>query len=125
MNMAMKNCSLRIGRRAAGQNTDIPVLGRYVHGRAILSRLRYMVDEYGNEKLQFANREESVTMRELADRLVEQLDMVYFHVLQDIQFDASDPQWIAAQRTFLNPSGWLDGGSSYGILLNGRGTGVV
>ena len=59
-----------------GQNTDIPVLGRYVHGRVMLSRLRYMVDEYGDETLQFANRDEEVTLRALADRLVEQLGYI-------------------------------------------------
>ena len=55
-----------------GQNTDIPVLGRYTHGRVVLSRLRYMVDEAGDETLRFANRAEEVTVRQLADRLVEQ-----------------------------------------------------
>ena len=59
-----------------GQNADIPVLGRYVHGRVMLSRLRYMVDEYGDETLQFANRDEEVTLRSLADRLVEQLGCI-------------------------------------------------
>ena len=51
--------------------------------------------------------------------------MVYFHVLHGVEFDEEDPQWIAAKQTFINPTGWLDGGSSYGILLSGRGTAVV
>jgi len=107
------------------QNVDIPVRGRYTHGRAILSRLRYLVDNYGESSLQFANRETAVTVRELADRLVEQLDMVYYHVIDGVTFDADDAQWQAAKQTFLNPTGWMDGGSSYGVLLNGYGTAVV
>ncbi len=61
------------------QNTDIPVWGRYVHGRAILSRLRYLVDEHGDDTLQFANRGEEVTVRALADRLVEQFGAITLH----------------------------------------------
>eukprot|EP00486_Rosalina_sp_Unknown_P011624 CAMPEP_0201591958 /NCGR_PEP_ID=MMETSP0190_2-20130828/189984_1 /ASSEMBLY_ACC=CAM_ASM_000263 /TAXON_ID=37353 /ORGANISM="Rosalina sp." /LENGTH=966 /DNA_ID=CAMNT_0048050509 /DNA_START=186 /DNA_END=3086 /DNA_ORIENTATION=- len=107
------------------QNMNIPVLGRYVHGRIVLSRLRYLVDEYADEELQYANRGESVTVKQVADKLIEQMDMVYYHITQGIEFDDDDPQWIAAKKTFLNPTGWLDGGSAYGILLNGEGTAVV
>ena len=97
------------------QNMNIPVLGRYVHGRIILSRLRYMVDEYANQELKYANRDQSTTVKQVADKLVEQMDMIYYHITQGIEFDDDDPQWIAARKTFLNPSGWLDGGSAYGM----------
>eukprot|EP01083_Nonionella_stella_P034161 93529_1 len=107
------------------QNTDIPVKGRYTHARIMLSRLRYLVDEYGSEAIEFANRGSASTMQQLADTLIEQMDMVYYHVMQGIEFDDSDAQWRTAKHTFLNPTGWMDGGSSYGILLNGYGTAVV
>eukprot|EP01083_Nonionella_stella_P017323 48442_1 len=108
------------------QNTDIPVRGRYTHARIVLSRLRYLVDEYGDEELTFANRNgKSSTMRQLADTLVEEMDMVYYHIMKGIEYDEKDPLWIEAQQLFINQNGWMDGGSSYGILLNGLGTAVV
>ena len=83
------------------------------------------MDEYGDEEMKFANRDQAVTVKQLADRLVEQMDMVYYHIMQGIEFPDDDPQWIAARETFLNPTGWMDGGSSYGLLFNGYGTAVV
>ena len=59
------------------QNTDISVIGRYTHGRALIPST-----------------------------------------------DRSE-EWKKAKELFINPTGYQDGGSSYGILLNGVGTGVV
>ena len=100
------------------QNSNIPVLGRYVHGRIVLSRLRYLVDEYADQVLKYANRDEPTTVKAVADKLVEQMDMVYYHIIQGTEFDDDDEQWIAAKKTFLNPTGWLDGGSAYGMYNN-------
>ena len=87
----------------------------------MLPRLRYLVDEFGDEQLTFANRGVY-----LAHRLAEQKDMLFFHVVDGVEFaDVDDTQWLAAKRTFVNPTGWLDGGSACGILLNGDGTAVV
>ena len=99
------------------QNTNIPVLGRWVHARALLPRLRLLVDEYGDQELQFANRKKKQTVKELADRLVEQMDMIYYHVTQGLDFSGQE-QWVHAKKTFLNPTGWLDGGSAYGMYTN-------
>ena len=117
--MTVENCEI------GPQNINIPVRGRYTHARIVLSRLRYLVDEYGDEEMKFANRDNSVTVKELADRLVEQMDMVYYHIMQGIEFPDDDPQWIAARETFLNPTGWMDGGSSYGLLIGGNGAQVI
>jgi len=117
--MTIENCEI------GPQNTNIPVKGRYTHGRIILARLRYLVDEYGDEPIRFANRKKTTTVKAVADKLVEQLDMVYYHIMNGIEFDDDDEQWMAAKKTFINPTGWLDGGSAYGILLNGYGTAVV
>ena len=84
------------------------MLALYVHARIMLSRLRYLVEEHGDDTLTFANRggsEQSVNLRELADRLV-----------NGVGFGEDNAEWLDAKRTFLNPTGWLDGGSSYCIL---------
>ncbi len=48
--------------------------------------------------------------------------MIYFNIINDAQYDdLNDKEWIAAQKIFKNPSGWMDGGSSYGITINGQG----
>ena len=118
--MSIEDCSI------GPQNTNIPVRGRYTHARIVLARLRYLVDEYGDSSLTFSNRNgKTQTVKELADRLVNQMDMVYYNIMQGIQFDENDEEWQEAQRIFINPTGWMDGGSSYGILLNGYGTAVV
>ena len=99
---------------------NIPVLGRYTHGRVMLSRMRYLVSEYGDETIRFANRHQDdddlPTVRDLCDRLIEQMDMVYYHLTQGIEFDDDNEQWVRARETFINPSGWLDGGSAYGMF---------
>merc|ERR1711933_14795 len=53
------------------------------------------------------------------------MDMIYHHWINDKQYDEDDEEWIAAQKIFKNPTGWMDGGSSYGIVINGRGAAVV
>ena len=49
------------------QNNNIPVLGRYTHSRSILRRLKQFVDTFGDETIQFYDRD-SVTVTELADK---------------------------------------------------------
>ena len=109
------------------QNNNIPVLGRYTHARALLPRLKYFVDNYGNEKVIFGgtNGGISVTIEELADEFVEQMDLIYYYIINGTRPDDDDTQWQNAKNLFLNPTGYSDGGSAYGIILNGLGTGVV
>eukprot|EP00484_Ammonia_sp_Unknown_P011181 CAMPEP_0197073724 /NCGR_PEP_ID=MMETSP1384-20130603/210752_1 /TAXON_ID=29189 /ORGANISM="Ammonia sp." /LENGTH=1715 /DNA_ID=CAMNT_0042512563 /DNA_START=84 /DNA_END=5232 /DNA_ORIENTATION=+ len=103
------------------QNTNIPVLGRYTHARAFLPRLRDLADNYGSEPIRFAARA-TTTVQGLIDRFVNQMDMVYNHIINSQEYAEDDEEWIAAQRLFINPTGALDGGSSYGILFNGQGS---
>ena len=106
------------------QNQDIPVLGRYTHARAYVPRLKQLMDEYGTEEITFYNREPT-TVGDLIDRMINQMDMIYFHVINGVDYDEDDEEWIAAQKLFYNPSGWMDGGSSYGIAFGGMGAQVV
>ena len=48
---------------------DIPVTGRYNHGRILLPRLMFLVDEYGDSRIKFANRDAFTTVQALVDRL--------------------------------------------------------
>ena len=106
------------------QNTDIPVLGRYAHARAMLPRIKQLSDEYGTEEIQFYNRD-PITINDLTQRLITQMDMIYNNYINNIQYDDQDDEWIAAKKLFYNPTGWMDGGSSYGIVFNGDGAAVV
>eukprot|EP00486_Rosalina_sp_Unknown_P001205 CAMPEP_0201565262 /NCGR_PEP_ID=MMETSP0190_2-20130828/4248_1 /ASSEMBLY_ACC=CAM_ASM_000263 /TAXON_ID=37353 /ORGANISM="Rosalina sp." /LENGTH=712 /DNA_ID=CAMNT_0047982553 /DNA_START=729 /DNA_END=2869 /DNA_ORIENTATION=- len=107
------------------QNNNIPLLGRYTHARAFIPRLKQIIDDgYGDEEITFSNRQ-TMTVNDIIDRLINQMDMVYNYVNNDIVYDEDDIEWIAAQKIFYNPSGWMDGGSSYGLLIGGDGAQVV
>ena len=66
-----------------------------------------------------------MTINDIVNRLINQMDMIYNYINNDIQYDEDDEEWIASQRLFLNPTGWMDGGSSYGLLIGGDGAQVV
>merc|ERR1719491_1976363 len=106
------------------QNRDIPTLGRYLHARAFLPRLKALSDDFGAEAIQFYGREPT-TVSEMCQRMVAQMDMVYFHVIEGREYDEEDTEWQSARKLFLNPTGWMDGGSSYGVVFNGGGAAVV
>ena len=109
---------------AGPQNRDIPVLGRYTHARALLPRLKQLVEEHGEEEIAFFDRE-TVTVSELVERLTDQMDMVYLAHFEGVHFPEDDEEWVATQKLFVNPSGWNDGGSSYGIAFGGQGAQVL
>ena len=116
-NVVIRDC------KVGPQNQDIPVLGRYTHARSLLPRLKQLVDEHGDEELTFYGRD-TVTVSDLADRLTNQMDMVYFAHFEGVQYAEDDEEWIAAQKMLANPTGWNDGGSSYGIVFGGEGAQV-
>ena len=118
-NVVIKDCSI------GPQNNDIPLLGRYTHARAFLPRLKQMIDDgYGDEEITFYNRD-TMTLDDIVNRLVNQMDMIYHHINNGIEYDEDDPEWIATKKLFYNPSGWMDGGSSYGLLIGGNGAQVI
>ena len=109
------------------QNTNIPVLGRYAHARAMLPRYKQLNDEYGDKEIQFYNRD-PIKISDLCQRIIDQMDMIYNNYINGIEYDDDDDvdeEWIAAKKLFYNPTGWMDGGSSYGIVFNGDGAAVV
>ncbi len=57
--------------------------------------------------------------------MVNQMDMIYFNIINNVKYDPNNKEWIAAQKIYSNPTGWMDGGSSCGITINGKGAGVV
>ena len=107
-------------------SSNIPVTGRYLHARVLLRRYAHLVDNYGDETMTFYGREEA-TVREYVDELIQQMDMIYHYVINDIKYDEDDEQWLRAKDLFLNPNenGYGDGGVVYGILLNSRGGAVM
>eukprot|EP01083_Nonionella_stella_P216978 779289_1 len=104
------------------QNDDIPVLGRYTHARALLPRIRQFVEDFGEQSIQFYNRNVQ-SIAELADRLITQMDLVYFYVMDGVI--PMHDEWNDARKLFINPDGWMDAGSSYGIVLNGEGASTL
>jgi len=105
------------------QNTDIPVLGRYTHARAFLPRVQDLVLRHGDDVMTFHDRE--LTVREIADRMVTEMDMVFHHIVNGVEYDDTDATWLSAQKLFVNELGWMDGGSSYGLVFSGDGAAVV
>lgn len=124
--LACNGCTfVRIENVIVGpQNNEIPTLGRYTHSRAFIPRLKQLYDNYGNEEIQFYGREKT-SISDLCQRMVNQMDMIYFNYINGEDYDDNDKEWIAAQKIFENPTGWMDGGSSYGIVINGGGAAVV
>jgi len=58
--------------------------------------------------------------------MVNQMDMIYNNYINQVEYDdVNDKEWIAAQKTFKNPTWWMDGCTSYGIVMNGGGAAVV
>ena len=55
------------------------------------------------------------------------MDLVYHFIVHGTDWSSTDRavEWEQAKELFINPIGYQDGGSSYGILLNDVGTGVV
>eukprot|EP01083_Nonionella_stella_P034157 93522_1 len=106
------------------QNKDIPTLGRYTHARAFIPRLMDLNKNFGDEEFGFYGRERT-TVGALCQRMVNQMDMIYNNYVFGTAYDDSDEEWGAAQKVFLNPTGWMDGGSSYGAVFSGDGAAVV
>ena len=53
-----------------------------------------------------------------ANALQVQLDMLYRHVVDAVQFDVDDATCQSTKRLFLNELGWMDGGSSCGLVFS-------
>jgi len=104
----------------------VPLSGRYLHARVLLRRYRHLVENHGAQTLAFDGRD-AISVGALVDELIEQMDMVYDHVVNDVTFAEDDAQWSRAKALFMNPNlnGHADGGVQYGLLLNSRGGAVM
>ena len=78
------------------------------------------MEDHGDEEITFYDRN-TTTIGALIDRLISQMDMMYFHFIDGVAFDDEDEEWIAAKKLLYNPTGWMDGGSSYGLVIGGYG----
>merc|ERR1719474_393260 len=105
------------------QNSNIPVLQRYLHSRSLLPFLRVFADSHGSQTVEFTDRD-PVSVLDLIDRMVTQMNMVYDHVVHGVVFNDDDVEWQSAKRLYLNPSGVTDLGASYGITFNAAGDSV-
>ncbi len=47
---------------------------------------------------------------------------LYFNVINNKQYSGNE--WEATKKIYSNPSGWMDGNSSYGITINDKGAGI-
>ena len=74
--------------------------------------------------IKFYNRD-PIKVSDLCQRMINQMDMVYQYVINKREYNEDNEEWIAAKELFINPTGWMDGGSSYGLVINGVGAAVV
>eukprot|EP01084_Bolivina_argentea_P081830 148160_1 len=91
-NLLISNCII------GPQNNGIPLLGRYTHSRALLPRLKQLIDDgYGNKQVTFYNRN-TQTISDIINRLINQMDMIYNYINNPDNFDIDDDniEWIAA-----------------------------
>ncbi len=98
----MTNVLLHILSIAQGQLPQSDQLqspqSKQTEEQKLKARLRCLVDAYGDETIELANRNKINTVKELADTLIQQMDMIYHHIIQGIQFDDTNIQWIKAKK---------------------------
>ncbi len=50
--------------------------------------------------------------------------VIYFNIINGKEYSDDNNEWKEATKILKNQSGWMDGGSSYGITINGQGQGA-
>jgi len=110
--------------------TAVPVMGVYGQARIMLPRLREVVRENPSGTVRFAGRghgKSQVTMSQVVDELVAQMDLVFDHVIHEVAFDDMDEpeeRITQARKTFINEAGLPSSSTVYGIFLNAYGASV-
>merc|ERR1719206_1510346 len=105
-------------------------MGVYGQARIMLPRLREVVRENPSGTVRFAGRghgKSQVTMSQVVDELVAQMDLVFDHVIHEVAFDdmdATEERIIQARKTFINEAGLPSSSTVYGIFLNAYGASV-
>ncbi len=100
------------------QNKNIFSLERYTQ-----SGLKYLNDRFNTEEIQFYERDVT-TIIKLCQRMDDQMDMIYNNYINGIEYNDNDKEWIATQKIYTNENGWMDGESSYNMVINNGGAGT-
>jgi len=109
-----------------GPSTKIAYLnGNYAHMRLIMPTLKKVAEDSDTadpNTILFMGRDKSVTMWDLIDKLVIEMDMAYeFAVSGKV---GSGELWEEAVEMFVNPSGLSMGAVMYGLFLNYPSAGI-
>jgi len=100
--------------------------GNYAHMRLIMPTLKKVAEDSDSavpSEIRFVGRDEAVTMWQLLDKLVEEMDMAYWHAMTGQTFE-DNPLWDEAFKMFINPSGLPYGAVLYGLFLNYPSAGI-
>lgn len=107
---------------------EVPVMGVYTQARIMLPRLRSIIEDKGDQTVEFANRPgRSFTAQDLYDELVAQMDLMFQHNINGVDFedmDNDDYQITRARDTFENVNGLPSSSTVYGIFMNSWGASV-
>ena len=102
-----------------GPTTDIAYLnGNYGHMRLIIPTLKKVAQDSDTQwpnTIHFNGRAEAVTMWDLLDKLVEEMDMAYNFAMYGTTYEDNE-NWEEAVEMFINPSGLPYGAVLYGML---------
>jgi len=117
---------LRIRDCDIGPNSNVAYLnGNYAHMRLIMPTLKKVAedsDSLDQNTIVFSGRKNGVTMWDLLDKLMEEMDMAFDFAVNGREGEGES--WDEAVRMFLNPSGLPMGAVTYGLFLNYPSAGI-
>jgi len=106
---------------------EVPVMGVFTQARIMLPRLRNIMENNPEGSVTIAGRSKSYTAFDLYDELVAQMDIMFQHNINGIDYEDmdEDPERIAAARdVFENKNGLPSSSTAYGIFMNSYGASV-
>jgi len=107
--------------------TEVPVMGVFTQSRIMLPRLRNIMERNPEGTVTIADRPSSLTAADLYDELVAQMDIMFDHNINGVDYEDmdEDPERIAAARDlFENKNGLPSSSTAYGIFMNSYGASV-
>jgi len=107
--------------------TEVPVMGVFTQSRIMLPRLRNIMEQNPEGTVTIADRPSSLTAADLYDELVAQMDIMFDHNINGVDYEDmdEDPERIAAARDlFENKNGLPSSSTAYGIFMNSYGASV-
>lgn len=125
-------------------STKVYLRGSFGHARNLLPRLQQIADEMDGgapteeyaewteeeRTILFYGRDEAVSVQDIHDELLMQMESVYRYVMTgEVPTESEDgiskEKWARILSTFYNPSGLPHGAGMYGIFLNTVGASVL